>query len=282
MLHIETPDMTIAQLARHIEQRTEPVRRSTHVGNQPAKELVILCGLPQGVDVLEVDTIQADDRYSQPHVRIGAAATQQLVSRTQARGKIVGAVRTHDTHMSLTEIHRSPYELLPLTNHPVGMMSFFGAHSELLRAVMAACAQRGEIRREVVASGKITQRPEPTEPVSDIYGLSSTIGALLPLNGMMAIEMLIDNSRGSNSTLHLGGRDMMQYVMSDERMRTIESIMDDAAAAVSMPLRTHTYRIVDTRGLSCVTDVPSQHALLESGKIIDIGPHEQTSLRCAV
>lgn len=276
MIRVETPRMTIGELVRHVDTHTEPVRRSTHVGNQPPRELAIMSGLPPGVDVLMVDTIQGDDRYTTPHKLIGAAGDQQLVSRNKASGRVVGSVRGRDPHTSelvpLTVMHQAPLDTLRLNNRPVAMMKFFRAYPDHLRATMTACLEANEVRREVHESGKII--PFNTNTTT-IYGEKESVpaGALLPLNGMMVMDMLVSEEHGSNSTLHLGGADMTRYVADEERMSIVSDIYDKARAALGMQATRHTYRVLDSRGLACAVLARSQHELIENGESIDLEPH---------
>lgn len=276
MINIEIPRMTIGELSRHIESKAEPVRRSTHVGNQPARELAIM-SLPPGVDVLMVDTIQGNDRYTSPNVIKNRNDDHMLVSRTKASGRVVGSLRAVDpidgVERSLPDIHQSALDKLELPNRPVAMMKFFHQYPDLLAATVVACDEANQLRRAVRADGKIIDHSPVEQEEAQVYGAKGAqSGVLLPLNGMMTLDMLISNERGSDSTLHLGGADMMQYVQDPERLAQVDEVFGRAVALLGLTRQIHNYRVLDSRGLA-VIDERSQYELLETKRQIDLAEH---------
>lgn len=275
MINVEIPQMTIGELSRHIETNTEPVRRSSHVGNQPARELAIM-SLPPGVDVLMVDTIQGSDRYTSPNIIKDLDSHHTLVSRTKASGRVVGSLMAIDPvdgiEKSLPDIHQRALDELELSNRPVAMMKFFRQYPDLLTATIAACNEASQLRRAVREDGKIIDHSATTEnPV--IYGLDSAhTGVLLPLNGMMTLDMLISAQQGSESTLHLGGADMMQYVQDPERLSQVDELFGRTISLLGLSRQVHTYRVLDSRGLA-VTNEQSQHELAKTRARIDLSEH---------
>lgn len=274
MINVELPNMTIGELSRHIETGVEPVRRSTHVGNQPARELAIM-SLPPGVDVLMVDTIQGNDRYTTPNIIKNGESSHTLISRTKASGRVVGSLIAVDPadgmEKSLPEIHQRALDELELPNPPTTMMKFFHRYPDLLAATVTACHEADQLRRAVRADGKIIDHPSLSPET--IYGANGAhTGALLPLNGMMALDMLVSEHRGSDSTLHLGGADMMQYVQDSERLSQVDEVFRRAVALLGIAQRTHRYRVLDSRGMAITTET-SQHELLEAKRRIDLTNH---------
>lgn len=278
MIRVETPIMTVAELTEHIGSANEPVRRSTHVGNQPSMELTIMAALPMGVDVLMVDTIQGNDKYSQPNTVIGRAAVERLVSNRKADKRVVGSLRgeVEGAQVSLIDIHQGALDSLQLNNRPVLMMKYFAAHPELLGAAMEACEEMGEVTRFVDTEGLIHQSHE-ADKGRPIFGNASDHGRLLPLNGMMTMDALISHSQQSPSTLHLAGPDMVRYVRNPERMSRVSELFGRACALLALKSAEHNYRVLDTHRLA-ILPVRSQHELLESGQIIDISGHLEVKL----
>ena len=276
MINIEMPRMTIGELSRHIEAGGEPVRRSTHVGNQPARELAIM-SLPPGVDVLMVDTIQGNDKYTSPNVIKKREDSHTLVSRTKASGRVVGSLLAIDPvdgrEKPLPDIHQRALDELELSNRPTPMMKFFNCYPDLLAATIAACAETDQLRRAVREDGKIIDHSMVDEATTAVYGIDGAqSGVLLPLNGMMTLDMLISEQQGSESTLHLGGADMMQYVQDSERLSGVDELFGRAISLLGLSRRIHSYRVLDSRGLA-VTDEQSQHELLETNRRIDLTEH---------
>jgi hypothetical protein len=276
MINIEIPQMTIGELSRHIETGIEPVRRSTHVGNQPARELAIM-SLPPGVDVLMVDTIQGNDRYTSPNIIKNRDDSHTLVSRTKASGRVVGSLTAIDPvdgiEKSLPEVHQRALDELELSNRPMTMMKFFRQYPDLLDATVAACSEANQLRRAVREDGKIIDHTPVVSENMTIYGVSGAqSGVLLPLNGMMTLDMLISEQQGSDSTLHLGGADMMQYVQDPERLSQVDELFGRTVSLLGLSHRAHSYRVLDSRGLA-VIDEQSQHELLETKRRIDLSEH---------
>lgn len=275
MIHVESPRMTIGQLSDRIEARTSPVRISGHVGNQTPSELVAMAGLPVGVDVMMVDTIQGTDKNSSPYLLRRSFGSEQLMSKTSARDKIVGSLIATDPldglEKSLASIHQRALDELPLHNRPITMLKYFSSYPDTLRAMVASCLETGSLQRVVEPSGKIKTSMSPP-PDTPIYGLDDTSGLLLPLNGMMAVEMLISMQQQSDLTLHLGGNDMVVYTKDQERMAIVDDLFVRTCALLGIKNRQHTYQVIDSRGLAIINE-QSQHELLESGTVVDISHH---------
>lgn len=272
---VEVPTMTVGSLARHIETNVEPVRRSSHVGNQPAMELAIMAGLPVGVDVLLVDTIQGNDRYSRPNQIIRTGTAEQLVSNRRSSGHVVGSLVAADRQQSLSDIHQRALDSLPLNNRPVAMMEYFGKHPQVLGAVVSACVELGHATRRVEPGGKITQSQSHVD--GPIYGLDADHGTLLPLNGMMAMDALLSHEAGSDSTLHLAGPDMVRYTLDVARMKEVGEVMTRACSNLGVIQRPHRYRVLNAQNLGVIPE-QSQHELLETGRTVDLSHAENNLL----
>lgn len=274
MLHIETPRMTVGELAEHIESKKEPVRRSSHLGNQAAKELVLMAGFPAGVDIILVDTIPGNDQHSLPYTAQMGDRVVSLRSRSSSEKRVVGSLTAIDpidgVERTLQEIHDHPYDHLNLNNRPVPMLEFFSKYPLAFRVLMGVAANLGEVHRQVTEGGRI----EPvTGTITDVYGLDGPQGALVPLNAMMSMDLLVSTIEGSDRTTHLGGRDMTVYTQDQRRMARVGAIYSRACAVLGLGNRDHLYRIVDGRGLGAITPHVSQHHLLNTGAEIDISPH---------
>lgn len=276
MIHTEQIEMSVGELSRHIEAGIEPVRRSTHIGNQPPRELVIMAGLPTGVDVLMVDTIQGDDPYTQPNKVLMADENRVLTSRRKAQGIVVEHVtdQTSTEAASVADFHTKALERLTLNNPPMPMMKFFASKPDLLAAAVQACHDEGLILRSIDDYGKF--RPLKSS-VDRLYTGGKSTGAVLPLVGMMALDMMISHEQGSKTTLHLAGNDMIQYTANKERMHMVSNVFTRAMALLGMGAVDHTYRILDSRGLASMTNVPSQHAVEGSALSIDLSRFAETS-----
>ncbi len=276
---IETPDMTIGELSDTIESNTLIVRRSTHVGNQPPNEMAIMAGLPPGVEVLMVDTIQGNDNYSSPHRILRKMGNISLASNKKASGRVVGycdAVNPYNGEQeTLDEIHNGTLERLDLNNKPIAMMKYFKQYPDALDAMIAACMEMDELNRMVCEDGKIVAF-DRSQNIDDIYLGGKTTGVMIPLNGMMAFDMLLSQEKGSDKTIHLGGPNMVEYVRDENRMKTVSKLFEHACILMGETPRKHIYSVVDSRGLAVIEEI-SQHELLENGTVIDLRPYRSKS-----
>lgn len=271
MINAESEKMTVKKLINTIESRSVPVRRSTHVGNQPPRELAIMAGLPGGVDVLMVDTIQGSDPYTRPYQLIMNGSTQNLRSKSSSEGRVVGSLSAVDPNdletKTLTEIHQQGLDRLVLSNRPVTMMRFFNQYPDTLSAVVEACSQTSQVTRSVDINGKISNS---TDGVRSIFGAPDSHGLMLPLNGMMAMDMIISENMGSDSTIHLGGLDMIKYTKDAQRMAQVSEIFDTACAVLGLKSRTHRYRVVPAMTLATGIKANSQYELYATDETIDL------------
>lgn len=298
MIQTHHSNMTIRELRRAVEEGSRPIKRSPHMGNIPPKDLSVMAGLPPGVEVLMVSTIQGDDKITKPYViRISESEEIQLTSRSAATGRVVGAVAikfldermqtlsvTPKSNQSLADYHAEALQQLDLPNPPIDMMDRFNQHPDLLKATLEACKEDGCLHRKVGQDGKIHCGDTMAIDQDGIYGvLDSTPtseGVLLPLNGMMAIDMLLSEREGSTETLHLGGDDMVRYTQDEERMKAVSRVKARAASLLGQCSLQHHYVVQGCSGLAVLTPEVSQHALLLSGRSID--PSEHLDKPCGV
>lgn len=283
-------DLSIGELCRTIEEGNRPIRRSPHIGNIRPRDLAVMSGLPPGVEVLLVNTVQGDDKVTKPHVvRIGDNEIP-LSSRNAARNRVVGAVAisivSEEASLlpiqptlgrNIAEYHLEALSHLRLSNRPVTMMEKFNEHPELLMATAEACTGQGSLHRQVGDDGKIVANIRPDLKVSGLYGIHdvspSRTGALLPLNGMMALDMLLSEAVGSSETLHLGGGDMMSYTNDESKMEQVSAVKARASALLGLRPTRHRYIVQDIRGLAKTVPVASQHELLLNGHLVDLTTH---------
>jgi hypothetical protein len=291
LIQTHHPELTIGELHRAIEAKRRPVRRSPHIGNIPSKDLAVMTGLPPGVEVLMVNTIQGDDKVTKPYVtRLSKDREVSLTSRSAASGRVIGAVAIklldQNIHtlpvaptsgQSIADYHQEALGRLQLSNQPINMMDRFNQHPDMLRATLEACKEQGCLHRRVGEDGKIHSDKDVDFQVEGIYGIHDSTpthrGVLLPLNGMMTIDMLLSEEEGSPETLHLGGGDMVCYTRDAERMQEVGQIKSRAAALLGRCALPHCYIVQDCRGLAVITPEVSQHELLLAGRQVDPSEH---------
>lgn len=308
-LQVEHPNLNVGELVKAIKTKAAPIRRSTHVGNKPPRELVIMTALPSGVEVIEVDSIQGNDNYSDPRSLRLAYGAIRLCEGGGGKGRVVGSVRIdrdigNDPLGSAVEndlackpkvgefvsdFHtRAIMELNP-TNPPERMSNYFASQTDIYRAVLEAVSEAGHKQNVVLAAGLV--RPyEANGSKSGIFGLEDETmaneGVLPPLNAMMAIDMLISALRdGSDTTVHLAGPDMVEYTRDPARMRVVAELMGRAAAVLEVTRRPHTYRVVDINGLERLVPLvthATQHQLGMARGVVRFDIMEHLQKPCGV
>lgn len=265
-------------LAAVVLQGNQPIRRSTHAGNQAPKELVIQHDMPPGITVIAVDTIRGSDTFSDPRrVRLRDEAIPIAPGRLSNR--IVGSIAVaaaDDTALPLAPLPgemldgyhlRVSSELKP-TNPAVTLSAFFAEAPEAYAAVMHAAQTAGALTRVVTSDGVIEDAERINVADHGIFGLidqtSSQQGALPPLDAMMAYDVIRSAVDGSDSTVHLAGNDMVVYTKDQERMSRVGELAAHAAAILGVPLQGHRYMVADITGLGAdlSPNHRSQHSLL--------------------
>lgn len=263
-MNVELLSINADQLSDRIDRKLAPVRRSSHVGNQPPCELAVITDLPSGVDVLLVDTIRGDDRSTRPDLMIKNDDSIRLLSRRKAArhvvSSLVGIDPVDNIERSLIDIHDRPFVEHGAANRPVLMTRFFRQYPDAFRATIAACMDRGQIRRIVDEGGIIHEAGASSIRDDEIFGLTGDHGIMIPLNGMMALDMLISKELGSDDMIHIAGDDMIQYVQDPMRMQEVAMIIARARDIMALPQFSPRYQIFDIERLPKPHAV-SQHSL---------------------
>lgn len=225
-----------------------PIRRSPHVGNVNSNELQLMFGVAAlgGTLQLEmVDSIQGDDNYSSPRHVIVNGMSVPIISKKQAKGKIVGACHVGpdgaqncqkagvpgiNEGANVLSVHQDALEaVLPSQVEVATSTEYFASLGEQMLTMIIGAAQQHVERpvRQVMEDGSIKQLSEPHDR-QDIFGIGENpqTGILLPLEAMMAtelIEIAMDDDRDS-TVIHIAGPDMIRYTKCSEVMGTVKTI----------------------------------------------------------
>jgi hypothetical protein len=293
MICTEHPELTIGQLCDEIRRPSGPVKRSTHAGNQPPRELALAVHFPAGLEILAVDTITGADSYTVPcDIRLDNVL-MPLCERKHAKSRVAGALVVTNAQLESCEVGlvcmpkvgehaldfhmRALAELSP-NNMPVGMTTLFAEHAELYRATMeAAIGHEDNHARLASGSCSIGMVTDPQLTESGVFGCSDEsppdCGVMPSLNVMMAVDILLSHQRGADQTLHLGAGDMVRYTRDQRRMREVGTIARRASAALGLGLTSHCYKVPDIRGLDEIFPTAthaSQHQLLRAGGMVKV------------
>ncbi len=292
MVMIEHPELSVGQLCQEIRNPTAPIKRSTHVGNQPPHELLLMTEFPTGIGILMVDTIQGNDRYSLPRDIILDRERVLLCSKQEASGRVVGSIAVSKDEVpedldlccepefgeSLSAFHSRAINLLKPNNAPETMSAHFARHPSILRTALNQIHLHGETMCRVDDTGRISICGDESVDQVGVFGMNDesppTEGLLPPLNGMMVIDMLISAvALDSDKTIHLAGPDMIRYTRDRTRMENVGMIIGKTAAELGVLVSNHCYQVVDITGLKRVVPTAthaSQHQLLRARSVVNV------------
>lgn len=277
-LNIRHPELASLDVLQHAVHDNEIIHRSPHVGNLNNQELSLAFGIGAlgGTVQLElVDTIQGDDRYSNPRAVIVGNQNIGLVSRRQAKNKIVGSchvepgafdslveagIRLDPTLMTLKQLHASALEqVLPPSVSVVSSSESFAEIGSVPYGLVMQAAARVIDRpiRQVAANGKLKEA-SLTDVGQSIYGIGPDCdeGLLPPLEAMMAIEIIkkvIDDNGVDGQIVHVAGPDMIRYTKDDHIMQPAEQIAQRVLSELGAP-----------EGIKIDYVVPCMKTILES------------------
>lgn len=256
-LQIRQPGSNSLEVVTQAIAEQQTIFRSPHVGNLNSNELRLLFGLDQlgaNTQVLLVDTVRGDDRYSNPRSLIVGQTVLSLASRNYAKSRVVGACEVQadtvqleniigyalDTSETLTSLHmRSLQKVMPASINITLSSEFFSGRAATYQQVMTA--SEGYIDRSfrlVDEQGKIRE-------VHDTQGLTlfgmgdkPTEGVMPPLEAVLAFECVnaIAKSPGQDvQIVHVGGPDMVQYVGDETIMGPVGLIAKRAIGRLGLP-----------------------------------------------
>jgi hypothetical protein len=249
-LKVIHPEQASLEVLHSVIQDGDEIYRSPHVGNVNRHELSLAMGISMLGGTLQmelVDTIQGDDRYSNPRVAMIGDVDLTLVSRRYARNRIVGGcliepntidellvhgVKLSEAPRSLKELHAITLrQALP---ESVSIMPssrrFSLLGTDVYGLVLQETAQIiNRPMRRVSVDGKLETVHEVRE-VDSIYGLGAdeSVGLLPPLEAMMAIEVIqkvLSNNGNDCQIVHIGGPDMVKYTKDRQIMEPTTQIV---------------------------------------------------------
>ncbi len=287
-LHVSHPELTIGRV-QALGSRTT-VRRSGHIGNQNLRELALRSNVKIGLPIL-VDTIAGDDSYSKPaHVLVGGA-NHRLASNKMSRNRVVTSlgvasepyenmIAGHPSlkqlsgHNTISDLHAASLQLLDIDTSPqTTVTELLASLGEIGQALMKELARRGHIRRRVEAGGHITNLVPGKDALQHgIFGQNDSTptdqGAMLPLEGMMAMDILQAQKAGEDEVFHLASVDMRRYTRDPERMRTVSDIITGAQQRLGQQAVGAHYIVIDITGFDQAVHpdyaaVRSQYDLIE-------------------
>lgn len=267
IVQYSNPENRLEEINEIISSNTVPVRRGTHIGNQEPHDLYIELELPKGVDVIASDTINGNDRDSQPRYIVLPERKIPLFAAKE-KNKIVGSLAIRDDideiigdrylaqrpqpGENILEFHSRVLDYIDPNNKQVLMSEFFAGYSDLYRATMQSDFAINRQVRKVDGEGKITICDSKFPEKLGIFGMedasSKFHGALPSLNVMIAMDVLISNALGHEQTIHLGGEGMAKYMNDNQRLKEITRIITRACAELDYcvePYTSHTYNYID-------------------------------------
>jgi hypothetical protein len=277
-LSVEHPRFTYGDLVELSQDNT--IERSDHVGNLHPASLITVTDPNVRCRQVLVDSNNGDDREYRPRHII--FKTKRIPLAPNSHGTVILnnlKVKTDELHI---EEARKITEHLGLESVKVGD-SIAGLHlhalkssasnskiktnSEIMETIPEAVnemalylAENSQIRRYVREDGKFVEDSNIDEKDVKhlgIYGLNdvsgSTHGILIPLSGILALDIVENAYLGTERLLHQAGSDMRRYTHDEELMGLVAKVSSIGAMAIGvneLPL----YSVIDTAGLSDIVD----------------------------
>lgn len=286
-LHIEHPTLTFAQLRELAEGKS--VERSGHVGNQNLAELALATNLPN-LQIIHVDTINGTDRYADP-ARLHVSGKVHRLTPGSASNKIVGALpitaqrmaEISELHPALKElaglagaaaVHQVSIGLCPRIARPMLLSELICSGGELSAALMEQLHAQKLIRRTVDEGGTIAPFGEQASlQTTGIFGLpdetAANQGALLPLEGMLALDILRSLQAGHDTVHHLAGPDMRTYTKNVELMQPVGQAIDGTLALLGQRAVDARFVVIDITNVPAIVDPAQQHVASQYDLIVD-------------
>ncbi len=216
------------------------IKTSPHVGNldQGCNPHYLALALA-GVQLELVDTISSNDRNGRPANIVKAGEETVLecgLSNKMKKRTHPCVVNVGNTELSLTDFHTQP---LVSAGIDFELSSRFPSrvHPDLPEALVVAMSRlTPEQGLRDARSGMVSQDPKDRikpsiEAISalGVYGSSVFIddqlsGIILPVQAIMAAEVVEQAIRGSDRTFHIGGSDMVVYTRDPKLADSVQSI----------------------------------------------------------
>lgn len=276
-LHVEHPNLTIGQVVE-LGQRGD-LRRSSHIGNQPLRELALMSSV--AVRPVLVDTITGNDNYSNPAYIIAGGTRHRLASQKHD-SRVVGSVplvperytqlqgahpelKELGDHEGVASLHTVSLEALNLAAQrsitATGMLASMG---EAGGALMEELSTRGSLRRAVRPDGKISSIVADAQTLlKGVFGIEDhtpqSEGIMLPLEGMMAMDILAGLRDGRDTIAHAAGTDMRVYTRNAELMGHVGDLVAATQQRLGERATTAAYVVVDITGLDAAVHPDYAH-----------------------
>lgn len=282
-LRVEYPRLTPQHLIK-LTEAGELIERSDHVGNQHISALMTITDPRIKVRQMLVDTTNGNDREYRPrHVKIfgqlvpicpddkqllnvrhlrfepNTKSSERLSHLPTMKLPNIGEpiVRTHQA--SLKKVSEGKSTVVTLTD-------VIGNNAETSTLVMGHLSNIGLIKRSVTDAGRILHlEATPSVQESGIFGINDSsgpyAGTLLPLEGMMALDLVLAARAGVDDVFHQAGCDMRLYTKDTNIMTRVASVaaatLIDLGISYSLP----TYHVVDTTNMAKLASVANPEIL---------------------
>lgn len=259
-----------------------PLERSGHIGNQNLTELTVL-SLPN-VQPIMVDTIHGRDKYSQPGALLLNGMAHRLASNSRANNRLVGAIHPDATvleqvaanhpqlelqagYPNLTALHQASLGSLGLTIQiPRTLSEFMQQQGETSEALMEQLAVQGLVRRITAGDGAIKQLPDIDGLAlkqCGVFGLKDNtpvnLGALLPLEGMLALDILAASDH-TDTVHHLAGKDMRLYTQDPALMGAVADTVAGTLERLGRKTTPMRYVVIDVSNIAAAV-APEQQTI---------------------
>lgn len=266
-LHVEHPRLTPMDLIK-LSKAGEVVERSDHVGNQHIAALSTITDPRMSVRQILVDTIHGKDiEYSPRRLHIlgktillaknasSDTNVRHLKSGTLPAGEVALLERllgnSPEPGTDISQLHKKSLKKVAGGKTSVVFLSeLVRNNTDTARTLFHNLDDRDLLRRTVLPNGSIVGASKSDLNRTGIFGeldeIGQNSGMLLPLEGMMALDLVLATQVGVDVLYHQAGCDMKRYTKNEDLMSIVGEMAVQTLLQMGHPATLPVYRIIDT------------------------------------
>ncbi len=273
VMHVEHPKLSYGEMVEL--SKVYPIERSDHIGNlHPAALITVTDPNVSGCQIL-VDSNNGDDREYFPRHLIfqgtktpmapasrGTMVVRHLVAEPSKENQSVLAATTAQLGLpsitvgdSLVDVHVRALRKVAHNTEILTNADLMARNPEASLAMMGFLLANKALKRSVGKDGRIAENvPEIDDLRAEgVYGIDDTTpldqGVMLPLPGILALDIVDNAARGQDKLYHQAGCDMRIYTHNRPLMELVALTVGAGLRAANIkeaPL----YAVLDTANLA--------------------------------
>ncbi len=274
-LRVDHPRMTPQDLI-NLSAAGELIERSDHVGNQHLAALVTMTDPRIRVRQLLVDTTTGNDQEYRPRsINVLGQSISVVPNKMASRnvrhlsavispenahklGKVKGVTVLTDG-ADVTSHHQGALQQVTNGKSTVELLTGSMQRTpKVAESIMKVLAAKNLLKRSVGSDGRIIPFASIVKKDLSIFGMlkpgeplkSRVEGVLIPLEGMLALDLAQASLSGIDVVHHQAGCDMRVYTKNEALMSVVASVALEALSEHVENPQLPNYRVVDTTNIA--------------------------------